>query len=77
LSGGQILQRVVGNAPALAFHRFGTPPDVARLKARMRDGLAALPSQGMAADAAEEEALWAFAQHLRLFDELAAVNAIS
>ncbi len=77
LSGGQILQRVLGDAPALAFHHFGTPADVARLKAQMRNGLATLPAQGMAADAAEEEALWAFAQHLRLFDELAAANGIS
>ena len=41
----------------------------------MRGGLAALPAQGEAADAAVDEALWAFAQHLRLFDELAAAPA--
>lgn len=77
LSGGQILQRVLGNTPALAFHHFGTPADVARLKALMRNGLATLPAHGMAADAAENEAMWAFAQHLRLFDELAEANGIS
>lgn len=77
LSGGQILQRVLGKAQALAFHDFGTPADVARLKAYMRAGLAALPAQGQAADAAVDEALWAFAQHLRLFDELAVANGIS
>lgn len=85
LSGGQILQRVLGAAPGLrdetgqppglTFHQFGSPSDVARLKARMRGGLAALPAQGEAADAAVDEALWAFAQHLRLFDELAAAPA--
>lgn len=85
LSGGQILQRVLGAAPGLrdeagqppglTFHQFGSPTDVARLKARMRGGLAALPAQGEAADAAVDEALWAFAQHLRLFDELAAAPA--
>jgi heme oxygenase len=86
LSGGQILQRVLGKTTALrddpglpaalAFHHFGTAADVERLKARMRDGLAALPAQGAAADAAEDEALWAFAQHLRLFDELAAARGL-
>jgi len=85
LSGGQILQRVLGASPGLrddkgrppglAFHQFGTPADVARLKSQMRGGLAALPAQGEAADAAVDEALWAFAQHLRLFDELTAANA--
>ncbi len=77
LSGGQILQRVLGNTPTLAFHHFGAPADVARLKAQMRSGLATLPAQGLAADAAEDEAMWAFAQHLRLFDELAVANGIS
>lgn len=86
LSGGQILQRVLGKTiglrdhadqpAALAFHHFGTATDVERLKARMHDGLAALPAQGAAADAAEDEAMWAFAQHLRLFDELAAAGGL-
>ena len=75
LSGGQVLQRTLarafGSADGLRFHQFGDAAAVAQLKARLRGALAALPAQGPLADAAVDEALWAFAQHIRLFDELA------
>lgn len=87
LSGGQILLRVLGDAPglrdglgrapALSFHRFGTPADIERLKTHMRGGLAALPAHGEPADAAVDEASWAFAQHLRLFQEVSEANGFS
>jgi heme oxygenase len=77
LSGGQILQRRLGAVAPLSFYRFGEPADVARLKARMRGGLSMLPADGEAADAAVDEAIWAFEHHLRLFDEVAMAGGIS
>jgi len=78
LSGGQVLQRTLarafGSDQGLRFHQFGDPAAVAQLKARLRGALAALPAQGPLADAAVDEALWAFAQHIHLFDELAAAG---
>lgn len=76
LSGGQMLHnalaRALGEAPVLRFHAFGDGDQVARLKSRLRGALATLPAHGPLADAAVDEACLAFAQHLRLFDEIAA-----
>ncbi|MBL0943685.1 MAG: biliverdin-producing heme oxygenase [Hydrogenophaga sp.] len=82
LSGGQILQRVLARAfaghgsatPAagLSFYDFGSAEQRDALAQRLRTALAALPAEGAEADAAVDEALWAFEQHLRLFDALGA-----
>jgi heme oxygenase len=87
LSGGQTLQRLLGaahgtqSAPGpltgLSFYRFGDAAEVVRLKAHMRGGLSLLPAEGEAADAAVDEAIWAFDHHLRLFDEVATAGGIS
>jgi len=77
-----ILQRVLARAfaghgsatPAagLSFYDFGSAEQRDALAQRLRTALAALPAEGAEADAAVDEALWAFEQHLRLFDALGA-----
>jgi len=86
LSGGQILRRVLAKAfaraapetppatdlptPGLSFHDFGDAAQRDALVQRLRGALAALPGTGADADAAEDEAVWAFEQHLRLFEQI-------
>lgn len=83
LSGGQILRRVLSKAfaahtpddperaaPGLSFHDFGDAAHREALAQRLRAALAALPGSGPEADAAEDEAVWAFEQHLRLFEQI-------
>ena len=78
LNGGQVLGTLVGralqlDAPALRFFDFGPSATVAAAIQRFRAALDTLPL----ADADEartlvDEARWSFAQHVALFDELAA-----
>lgn len=76
LSGGQVLKRVVTQRLGVTgsagtdFYDFGAPNEVAAVLQRWRQGLAALPAEGVLADAAVAEACWSFEQHIRLFDEL-------
>jgi heme oxygenase len=76
LSGGQMLQRVVGRALALEgdagtrFYDFGGPDRVAELARRFRDGLDGLVTDAKGTTDLVAEAQWGFAQHGRLFDEL-------
>lgn len=78
LNGGQLLGRRIGHALQiqtvnLRFFDFGPPAAVTAAIGRFRTALDALPLAG--ADEAQslvDEACWSFAQHVRLFDELAA-----
>ncbi|MES2715706.1 MAG: biliverdin-producing heme oxygenase [Pseudomonadota bacterium] len=77
LAGGQALRRVAQQAYQLAgdagtrFFDFGPPPLVRQLSQGLRQALDALPLDEAGAQALVEEAQWAFAQHARLFEELA------
>ena len=81
LAGGQALGRVVRRAYGLAgpagtrFFDFGSPAQVAALAAAFRHGLDALPLAPARQAALVLEAQWAFDQHARLFDALAAAAA--
>jgi len=77
LAGGQALRRVAQKAYGLQgdagtrFFDFGPPAEVARLGHGLRIALDSLPLDDTAQQALVAEAQWAFAQHVRLFDELA------
>jgi heme oxygenase len=77
LAGGQALRRVAQRAYGLAdddgirFYDFGPPAAVQAAGLRLRSALDALPLDDTDADALVAEAQWAFAQHARLFTELA------
>lgn len=78
LSGGQALGRVVRRAYGLVglagsgFFDFGPPEQVKRMVQQFRDALDALPLDEPQAQALVAEAQWAFVQHARLFEALAA-----
>lgn len=78
LSGGQALGRVVRRAYGLVgragsgFFDFGPPDQVQRRVRQFRAALDALPLDSATAQTLVAEAQWGFAQHARLFDELAA-----
>ena len=77
LNGGQVLgQRIAGalrlDAVGLRFFDFGPPEAAAAAIARFRSALDGLPlADAGEAQALLEEACWSFAQHVRLFEELA------
>lgn len=81
LAGGQALRRVVQRAYGLPdgvgtrFFDFGPADRVARLGQQFRQALDALPLDDAGRQALVTEACWAFEQHVRLFDELAAAPA--
>jgi heme oxygenase len=78
LHGGQVLAALVRRRFALdgaagtAFYRFGDEACVMAHRQALREALAALPLTGAEADAVVAEARWAFEQHVRLFEALAA-----
>jgi heme oxygenase len=78
LSGGQALGRLVRQAYGLVgsagsrFFDFCPPEQVKAMAARFRSALDALPLGAAQQQAQVDEARWAFAQHERLFEELAA-----
>jgi heme oxygenase (biliverdin-producing, ferredoxin) len=78
LSGGQVLRRLVAQRYGLAgdagtrFYDFGDAARAAALKQRFRAALAALAPAEAVAEAIVDEACWAFRQHGRLFEALAA-----
>lgn len=77
LAGGQALGRIARQAYALPdgagtrFFDFGPPDQVRQLGQGLRTALDALPLDEDSAAALVAEAQWAFAQHARLFEELA------
>jgi heme oxygenase len=77
LSGGQTLARIVRQAYGMTgtdgtrFYDFGPPAQVAAQARRLREALDALPVDEAGAQALVAEAQWSFAQHERLFHELA------
>lgn len=81
LAGGQALRRVARQAYGLQgdagtrFFDFGPPADVARLCQGLRAALDSLPLDEPGQQAMVAEAQWAFAQHVRLFEELAGPGA--
>jgi heme oxygenase len=81
LAGGQALRRVAQQAYGLLgdagtrFFDFGPPAEVARLSQDLRAALDSLPLDEPSQQAMVAEAQWAFAQHVRLFDELAEAGA--
>lgn len=78
LSGGQVLQKVVRQAYGLdggagtRFFDFGPPDQVAALAQRLRQALDDLPLDEAESEALVAEARWSFAQHVLLFEQLAA-----
>jgi len=81
LHGGQVLQRLVSrlyalpagdSAPGTRFYDFGDTPQVLLQRQQLRRALGSLPFDAAQQDAVVAEALWAFTQHQRLFEELAA-----
>jgi heme oxygenase (biliverdin-producing, ferredoxin) len=76
LSGGQVVDRIVGKSLSLAddkgrrFYAFGDRPRVHELAARFRLGLDCTAT-GAHAEAIVDEARLAFRLHARLFEELA------
>ena len=81
LAGGQALRRVAQQAYGLQgdagthFFDFGPPAQVAQLGQALRAALDNLPLDDAGQQALVAEAQWAFAQHVRLFDELAGTGA--
>ena len=77
LAGGQALRRVAQRSYRLTgaagthFFDFGPPARVAQLSQALRQALDALPLDDAGSLAMVAEAQWAFAQHVRLFDDLA------
>jgi len=77
LAGGQTLRRVAQQAYGLQgdagtrFFDFGPPAHAVRLGQQLRRALDSLPLDEPAMQALVAEAQWAFAQHVRLFEELA------
>ena len=78
LAGGQALRRVAQRAYGLQgdagtrFFDFGPPAQVAQLGQQLRQALDGLALDETTMQTLVAEAQWAFAQHVRLFDELAA-----
>ncbi len=78
LHGGQVLQRLVRRHYALPdaagthFYDFGPELQVHALRQRLRGALGDLPLSAAEQDEVVAEARWAFMQHQRLFEELAA-----
>jgi heme oxygenase len=78
LAGGQALGRIarqtysLPGAAGTRFFDFGPPPQVQALAQGLRSALDALPLDEAGTAALVAEAQWAFAQHARLFEELAA-----
>ncbi len=82
LHGGQMLKRLVARslaaagdtlpAGALHFYEFGSEAQVLALRTDFRDGLHRIEVDAAAASRLVAEARWAFGQHVRLFNELAA-----
>lgn len=76
LHGGQVIARLVRRVYALPlaqgtrFYEFGDDEAVLALRTRLRGVLAGLPFDAAAVEEAATEARWAFAQHIRLFEEL-------
>lgn len=81
LHGGQILARLVQRRFALpdstgtAFYRFADAAGVQGLAQALRQLLAALPLAQAQADEVADEACWAFAAHVQIFEELQAPRA--
>jgi heme oxygenase len=84
LNGGQMLKRLVApslavdggpSVDALRFYDFGSEDEVLAQRQAFRDGLAHIAVDPATADRLVAEARWAFAQHVRLFDELLAAPA--
>lgn len=77
LHGGQVLKRRVALAlglpgdAGLAFYEFGPAEGLPALRTAFRTALGSLPLTGPEVDGVVEEARWGFAQHIRLFAELA------
>lgn len=77
LAGGQALGRIARQTYALPgaagtrFFDFGSPDQVQALGRGLRAALDALPLDEASIAALVGEAQWAFAQHARLFEELA------
>lgn len=77
LNGGQALRRLVGRAYGLGgsvtrFYDFGGAEQVRALADAFRRGLDAPVLTATGADRVVAEARWAFQQHQRLFEQLAA-----
>lgn len=78
LAGGQTLRRVAQQAYQLqgadgtGFFDFGPPARVAGLRQALRQALDGMALDDTGAQALVAEAQWAFQQHVRLFEELAA-----
>lgn len=78
LHGGQVLKRLVARHLGLAddtgtqFYEFGPEPQVLALRQHLRQALARLPFTVAEQDEVVAEARWAFVQHQRLFEQLAA-----
>jgi heme oxygenase len=78
LHGGQVLAALVRRCFALeggagtAFYRFGDEATVVAHRQALREALATLPLTLAEADAVVAEARWAFEQHVRLFEAIAA-----
>lgn len=83
LHGGQILAAVVRKSFGLpaglgtAFYEFGPEAAVRTLRSRLREALVALDLGVTELHNATLEARWAFAQHIRLFEELQRTAASS
>lgn len=78
LHGGQVLKRLVARHLGLPedtgtqFYEFGPEPQVLALRQHLRQALACLPFTVAEQDEVVAEARWAFEQHQRLFEQLAA-----
>ncbi len=73
LHGGQVLAaRVRKHFPMqpISFYEFGDEKQVADLRVQLVDGLNAAALQGAEADHVMTEAVWAFQQHLAIFEEV-------
>jgi heme oxygenase (biliverdin-producing, ferredoxin) len=78
LHGGQVLRRLVARHFGLSgeagtrFYDFGAEAQVLAQRQALRQALGGLPLDAGQQDAVVAEARWAFVQHQRLFEELAA-----
>jgi heme oxygenase len=82
MAGGQTLRRAVAKAFGLKgqdgtrFFDFGPPEQADALAREFRNSLASVPVDDTGIERLVAEAQWSFAQHVRLFRELAIVPAI-
>lgn len=82
LNGGQVLARTVrpllpaGQAAGLDFYRFEPAETVTDLAAGFRRALDALPLSPAELNAVVDEAVWAFRQHVSVFEELARAPSV-